>query len=381
MRARPLLGLYALGALLGGTLLAASAPAAAVPSVGTLSRSSGPVSWSGTWTTPSPLGCGRQPGDVGCERQRLVVNAPAGTWITVSLQENDVQAAIDVTTDDGTEVVQGGDHLNQSAGDRMGHPSVTWPQVRSGSVGYLVGTSVPIAYPASPLTDAQRYHVKATLTGKAFDRQPDCLQIPPDHVPTIPADTSRRMRLSVRVLSSAADARAVRAAMPEVASIYRQIGIDVRLSYDTLEVPASMIDQYALLAAERAHYGGSRPRGVDVVYFATDNFGGGGYADCVGGVAYGERAFAVGGIHYWAGGVVPVSYVRTGVIAAHEIGHLLGAEHHYATCGASAEPDSATGGDVGPCTLMFPAAAGVSPHFSVLETAYIRDYAGRFARG
>jgi hypothetical protein len=308
------------------------------------------------------------------------VVAPAGTWITVTVDQAD-GTAIDVTTDDGAEVVQGGDRVLPSGNERTRHAQVTWPQVRNGAVGYLVGTSNTLAVPeAPPVVQAFPYHVRATLAGKAFDRQPDCGQIPPDHVPTMQPDTSHHVQLGVRILSARADAALVRRAMPRIATIYRQIGIDVRVSYDTMRVPPSMTDQFKLMDAARAHYGGTRPRGVDVVYLATDNFAGGGYASCVGGIQYPERAFAVGGIHYMAGGAVTVPFVDPAIIAAHEIGHLLGAHHHYATCVAGAEPAGATQGGVGPCTLMFPAAVGASGTFSPTETAYIRDYTTRFAR-
>ncbi|MDX6223704.1 MAG: hypothetical protein QOE64_80 [Frankiales bacterium] len=377
MRLRPPLAVALLG-LLGALATTAPASQAAAPTVGTLSRTSGPVSWTGSWTQSDPIGCGRPQGEMGCDRKRLVVNAAAGTWVTIAVQERSAPAAIDVTTDDGVEVAQGGDRVTGS--DQSNHPVVTFAQVRSGAVGYLVGTSTDLVIPSTPVdSTTYAYHVKATLSGRAVDRDPDCFQIPPDHVPAIPADTSKRLRVSVRILSAPKDAAEVRREMPFIAHTYAKIGIAVRLSYDTIAVRPGSIDN--LLEQAKARYGGIRPRGVDVVFLATDEFGGGGYADCVGGVAYGERAFAVGDVHYAASGAVPVPYVKAGLIAAHEIGHLLGAHHHYAECGAWAEPDTVTEGTVGPCTLMFPAAAGASGTFSPVETAYIRDYASHYAHG
>jgi hypothetical protein len=369
-----------------GAVTAPHSQAADVASAGTLSRTSGAVTWTVTPTISDPIGCGRTGGEQGCERRRLVVNAPVGTWITVALPKAESNSvALDVTLDDGTEVVQGGDRITPSAGDQVGHAQVTWSQVRSGRVGYLVGvsTALAVAAPDTPVgTTRTDLHPRASLTGKGFDREPDCEQNVPDHVAPLPADVSRRVKLSVRILSSRADAAEVKQAMPTIVSTYRQIGIDVRLSYDILEVPSSVTVSSDLIAAERAHYRGVRPRGVDLVYFATDNFTGGGFSSCVGGIKYAERAFAIGGIHYRpAGGPVVVPYVKAGLIAAHELGHLMGAKHEFSVCGAAAEPGSATQGDVGPCTLMFPGAVGVSGTFSPLETAYIRDYATRFAKG
>lgn len=369
-----------------GAVVAPHSQADAVASAGTLSSKSKAVTWTVNLAVSDPIGCGRTGGEQGCVRRRLVVDAPAGTWITVAVPKQESNAvALDVTLDDGTEVVQGGDRPLPSAGDQVGHAQVTWAQVRSGRVGYLVGLSAmeAVAAPDTPFgTTRTDLHPRASLSGTGFDREPDCELHAPERVATIPADLSRRVKVSVRILSSRADAAEVRRAMPVIVSTYRQIGIDVRLSYDTLEVPSAMTASDLLIAAERAHYRGVRPRGVDLVYFATDNFSGGGYSDCVGGIKYAERAFAIGAIHYRpSGGPVAVPYVKAGLVAAHELGHLMGAKHEFATCGAAAEPVSATQGDVGPCTLMFPAAVGVSGTFSPLETAYIRDYATHFAKG
>jgi hypothetical protein len=359
---------------LAGGLVSGTGATAAAPAAGTLTRSSGPVVWTGEWTMPNALGCGHRLGEMGCDRRRLVVDAPAGTWITVAVDPQ-ANTAIDITTDDGTEVVQGGQRVSD---DRPSHASVTWPQLRSGPIGYLVGTSTALAAPTgTPL--AQSYRVRATLAGGAFDRQPDCTQIPPDRVPAIPADISKRLPLSVRILSAPADRAYAQQEMTYLVSTYRKIGIEIRLSYDTMTVPDSF-DGYTLIAAAQAHYRGTRPSGVDVVYLGTDNYSGGGLAQCVGGVAYAEEAFAVGGLRHTLFGVHE-PFVKAGLSAAHEIGHLLGAHHHYAQCGLPAEPDSTTEGTLGPCTVMFPVIDGASGTFSMLETAYIRDYTTRYAKG
>jgi len=133
----------------------------------------------------------------------------------------------------------------------------------------------------------------------------------------------------------------------------------------------------------RRHYGGVRPPGVDVVDVMTDLFAGGD-ADCIGGIAYAEKAFAVSNVHYTVQGAVPVDQVPAGMVAAHEIGHLLGAQHQQVSC-TEALPQEvatpATDGWAGPCTLMGPAALQDSETFSTLERntirAFVRAYAGR----
>jgi hypothetical protein len=119
------------------------------------------------------------------------------------------------------------------------------------------------------------------------------------------------------------------------------------------------------------------------VHVMTDLFSGG-YADCLGGVAYPEKAFSVGNVHYTVQGTAPVDKVPAGMVAAHEIGHLLGAQHQQVNC-AEALPQElaqpATDGWVGPCTLMGPAALNDSETFSTLERATVRAFARRYAKG
>lgn len=357
-------------------LLLGPTAGAATQDAGRLSRRSGPVTWTGSFTAPNPVGCGRRGGDLaGCERRRLVVDAPAGTWITVSVEP--ASANVDVTTEDGAEVAQNGVNLLRpdATGDTR-HAQVTFQQVRSGAVAYLVGASTTVAPPTTPVSDSSRFTGHAALAGSSFDRAPDCVQAPPERAPAVPADTSRRLPLRIRLVSAAADRPLIQREGAYLVEAYRRIGIDVRISLDTMDVP-NETDARALINAVRARYAGTRPPGTDVVYLATDNFAGGGFALCIGGVAYPELAFAVGALHYKANGSVPVSYVQGGLIAAHEIGHLLGGQHHYATCGVGA--DLSAPGTGGPCSVMFPAAVGASGGFSPVETAFLRDYTGRFA--
>ncbi len=72
------------------------------------------------------------------------------------------------------------------------------------------------------------------------------------------------------------------------------------------------------------------------------------------------------------------------VVAAHEIGHLLGAQHQQSNC-LEALPQQAlqrpTDGWIGPCTVMSPAALQASETFSTLERSTIRSFVRRYAKG
>jgi hypothetical protein len=337
-------------------------PARAATSQHVLRPGAKPVTWSGTLDFPDPAGCG----DVtsrGCDTTTLVVDAPAGRWVTISVDDDYAYLRV---VHEGSTVANAGQHQSVSPGMDP-EPSVTFQQLRTGRVGYEVGVSDQAVTEVNKVT----YHATAQLAGAAFDREGDCGVTPGLAVDEVSSD--RPLRLSVRLVSTAADAAQTRRAGKGVAEIYRAIGIDARVTYDTVRVPKDELDQHKLIDVVRRKYGGMRPRGVDVVHLLTDNFAGGGFALCIGGVAYPEKAFSVGGFHYQAGGAVPVDTVEAAVIAAHEIGHLLGAQHQQSNC-AEAAP-------AGACTVMFPAAAGTSRTFSTLERNTVRGLTQTYARG
>ena len=135
--------------------------------------------------------------------------------------------------------------------------------------------------------------------------------------------------------------------------------------------------------------GGVRPEGTDVVYVVTDLdiFAPGigdavaGQADCIGGVEWPEHAFAVGEIPYYADlALGPILFYReaTAKIMGHEIGHLMGAHHHYQTCGPHAVGETLAGG-FGACSLMTNAVDFTTYEFSVLNGGIIRANAVEWA--
>ena len=329
----------------------------------------------GTLTKPDALGCGSR-ASTGCDEHPFAVAAPAGTWVTVAVKDWYDVTLLRITLADGTAVAESGDTLATHAQTTTnGH--VTFRQPVNGTVRYVLGMSS-----ASPtlLTDPWSYSATVALGGRGWDRDADCELFEPEVVPPVPADMSKKLKLSVLVLAPPPLVAEVRKEMSVLVSDYAKLNIAVRLSVAPANLPSDA-DPDHMFAFMRKRYGGERPRGADVVYAASDYFAGG-VADCIGGVRFAERAFAMGQVHYTAQGVpVPANGgVKAGHIAAHEIGHLLGAAHHFSNC-AEAQPAGVQEGEAPPCTLMSPAGMTSSGQWSALEAAYVRYYVEHFARG
>jgi hypothetical protein len=333
----------------------------------------------GSVKTPDPMGCGSR-ASTACDEHPFSVTAPAGAWVTVHLNDagNDPLALLRVRTAGGEAVGESGSTLDPHDTEHGGETAadVTFRQLRSGRVAYVLGVSS-----ATPIYATQPWAYTATvsLSGAAWDRAENCAGVEPEVIPTAPADTTKRLRLAVLVLTPPALLAEVRRDSAVVVADYAKINVAVRLTVRAANLPESG-DPAVTFAWLRKAFGGERPRGYDVVYAASDYFPGG-VASCIGGVRWAERAFALGEVHYTAQGAeVPGNKVRMGDIAAHEIGHLLGAHHEHSNC-AEAEPEAALGGASGPCTIMSPAALTGSGEWSTLETAYVRYYVERYAKG
>ena len=373
-RAPRRLSLLALPLLLTATL---GMPAhAGTPPSRTLSASAPTVSWKGTLAIPDPLGCGAT-ASLGCDETTLTVLAAKGTWITVSVDDPTGYLRV---TQGATSVANGGQHASTGASTIT--PTVTFQQVSSGRVAYVVGVSDLAANPASPIT----YQATARLSGKAFDREGDCGASPGvEHV--LDTDDGATLPLSVRLVADPKDKRAVIAAAKGLVEIYGRIDVAVRVSYDFTSIRPLRTDTHPYEVIRR-RYHGLRPPGVDVVHVMTDLWAGG-FADCIGGVAYSEKAFSVGSIHYTVEGVVPVIppqplVAPAALVAGHEIGHLLGAQHQQVNCIEPLVPQVTappSDGWVRPCSIMGPLAHVDSEIMSTAERTTVRSYVRRFAKG
>lgn len=195
--------------------------------------------------------------------------------------------------------------------------------------------------------------------------------------------------LDVLVVTARADLTQARQIFMTAKRSYQPLGVALSPRFRLVEaVPDLSGDGGAYLAWLKKQVGGRRPAGVDVVYLLTArDIDGAGQADCIGGIAHAEHAFAIGmltfdglvGVNVKGGPALPQPPLADGgaKLAAHEIGHLLGAEHYVDACRLAADP-----ADPGhPCDVMFTLpqqATGL--RFGPLNAAVVRDHAVRFAR-
>ena len=192
---------------------------------------------------------------------------------------------------------------------------------------------------------------------------PRCTEVTPGAVSV--DDTP--VTLGLRVVLDGVSAGQADAFVAAARSSYAPLNIALLVSYDSAGFSSS--DGGQLINEVKAFYGGSRPAGTHLVYVLTAKnltdggaFGDSlaGLADCIGGVAYPQNAFAVG----------EADPEIAAKVMAHELGHLLGAHHHYANC-AEALPN---GGD-NVCTLMINDVGLAALPFSTLNGTVVRGHA------
>ncbi|MGH2951829.1 MAG: zinc-dependent metalloprotease family protein [Solirubrobacterales bacterium] len=215
---------------------------------------------------------------------------------------------------------------------------------------------------------------------------PECLELVPAAVAIPPGAP---LALDVRVLLDGVSAARGATVMQTARQSYLPVGIDLVPSFQA--VSFSGTDAQGLINQSKALFGGQRPAGIEIVYTLTskDIQAGGnnavaGLADCIGGVAFPARAFAVGENFTTDEssllGIITLARNVTAKVAAHEIGHLMGGHHHYANCaeGLLADPPP---DELSPCTLMFNAVDLASLNFSTVNSLVVRGHMEAYAAG
>ena len=227
--------------------------------------------------------------------------------------------------------------------------------------------------------------------GHFVDAEEDCLEpVPAAASVTSVSDTGQPISLDVLVLLDGVDPARGQEVIKKAAEAYAPLKITLDARYETVSfepedpgegaTPIPSSTSTRLLEDMKKWTFGERPADVDVVYLLTDKdlSDAAGRADCIGGVRYDNEAFAVGE-NYRHEDLLGVFYKNgTAKIAAHELGHLMGAHHHYANC-AEGTPGAVEEVGPTPCSLMFNFIDFLSLRFSVLEGAAVRGHAIEFA--
>jgi hypothetical protein len=238
---------------------------------------------------------------------------------------------------------------------------------------------------------------------QAAKRQPvdtvrECLEAVPDQIALPLVDTGGKIELSVLLLLDGTDAAVAQQVMARAAASYAPLNINLVLK-GTKSVAYTSLVSEELISNAKATVGGTPPRGIDLVGVFTNKSmqaatGGAGtvvgQADCIGGIRWDDTSFFVvsdirdienpttgqtGTLNSL--GLNP-NVDATAEVMAHEIGHLMGAHHHYSNC-VEGNLTSGGTGDVSPCTLMFPAVNFASLNFAALEGGTVRGHAAKYA--
>jgi len=345
---------------------------AATPASGTVSKNQD-VTWQGgPFTASNPAVCVGS-ADPTCDHFFLNVDGREGAHVLVA-----IDGAMDTDDYDLFVYYPDGTLAGQKATGSGNEAVVFEHSTTHGTGPYEVRVQPFLVGAGSTYTGV------AQVTRDAIDGEPrECLEPTPA---AIGIDTGQTITLSVVTLLDGIGRARGEEVLAKAAESYAPLNVVLTSRFRTVAFTGDDAD--GLIQQAKNLYGGERPRGVDIVYVLTskDIQSGGntavaGLADCIGGVRFPDRAFAVGENIAENRPLGPFVTTVNGsaVVAAHEIGHLMGAHHHYANCAEGLASDELLALELTPCTLMFNAVNTASLRFSTVNTAVVRGHAVDYA--
>jgi hypothetical protein len=366
------------------TLPFASIAVAATPTSGDLSNSKQEVRWAGgPFVAPNPVACATSV-DPACDHFRLTISNSSIKRVLIAIAPD-----AGFETDDYDLFVyddQGVLLASDTTSD--GYESVVIEN--TGAAFYEVRVQPWTITPGSTYSGV----AMRTREQPVDVEENDCLEAVPG---AVGVDVGQPVELSVLLLLDGTDASVAQQIMARAAESYRPLNINLVLE-QTRRVSFSSPTSEELIGDAKATVGGTPPNGIDLVgVFTTKEMqsttGGAtvvGQADCIGGIRWDEHSFFV------VSDIRDIEDPNTGTtgtlnslgfnanvdataeVMAHEIGHLMGAHHHYANC-VEGNLSSAAPNDVSPCTLMFNAVNFASLNFGTLSGSVVRGHAVNYA--
>ncbi len=361
--------------------LSASTAQAATPNSGSISPPDNSIFWTGgpyTVGIPNQLGC-VQPSNPTCDAFALTTNLSFGDRFLVSIKSEMEGDDYDlyVYYPDGTEA-------GRSANAGPVESVVIEHNGLHGTGPYQVRV-LPFE-----VASGSTYHAIARPTSEQTVEAEDpnvCLEAIPVSlgIPGI-TDAGQTVSLDVAVLLDGVALGDANLLMIKAAEAYAPLKVDLNVvSYASVNFTGT--EGAAIIQQAKNHFGGRRPAGSDLVYVLTSkdittdgDTGLAGLADCIGGVRFAHHAFAVGeavGIDPSPLGPFVLNVDAHPEVAAHELGHLMGAHHHYANCVEGFLSGDPT--DLSPCSLMFNFVDLQSLNFSTIEGITVRGHAVKHA--
>jgi hypothetical protein len=381
-----------------GMALIATLPArAATPESGSISKKGPGITWTGAADAPnpSPAGC-LDAADPTCDHFVLTIEP---------VKHKDVRITIDVAEGEDWDLfVFGPDGTPVAQGAQLGAGEDETAILRLPAKGtYTVSAQPWLVTPGIEYAGTATF-VHATAAGEPEpepDDEKDCQEFVPHAASPVLTETPENgdaVSLDVAVLADGVTAAQATEVAEKAATSYAPFNVQLHVvSITPVDFPADGLasdgrprqDATRMIELAKEHFGGERPAGADLVYVITpknidDPTLGeavAGLADCIGGVEHPAHAFAVGELDEPGVTIGPLGfYVESSVkVMAHELGHLMGAHHHYANCVEGISGDDLSG-DTGPCTLMSNFVDFQGRNFGTLESAVVRAHAWDYAQ-
>lgn len=228
-----------------------------------------------------------------------------------------------------------------------------------------------------------------TTSGGPIDDEEECLEPTPAEA-SVPGNPEDGVTLEVVILLDGPTVEQAEAVVDRAADAYLPLGIELVPRYEVVDFAPERTDggeeisHYRRLVGDaKSHTAGRRPPDSDLVYVLTSKAidGAAGFADCIGGVRYPHRAYAVGEFHEEEVLSLGLNFYvdRNAETLAHELGHLMGAHHHYANCAQGVGADDVTNREPAPCTLMFNFLDFTSINLSAINGAVVKGHAIAYA--